>query len=227
MDETTDAPSIEASEPLPDFAAGARHTSRHRAEHARHGAQRRKSQRLMLAVALGITVLLLILVIIFSATRIGSLTAESNALHAELFQTKQELAKAVPALDQARKELAGLAKGRLPHLQPLVPDKVIDLGNSYVKNVVFTVLHKNGETQYEYRVVMENKGEITVHPDARIFVFDQRGIQVGMAEIADHLDLLPGESRAYSSVVDRFLDEEPRYFYLWTRGKQKAELPLQ
>lgn len=176
----------------------------------------------MLAIALGIALLLLLLVSIFSGARIEHLSSENSALNAELFQVKQELAKVMPELQEARKELANVTKGRLPHLHELVPDKVLKVESGYVKNIVFTVLRQNGQTRYEYRVVMENASDSLVRPDVRVFVFDQRGIQVGMGEITDRSDMVPGESRSYSSIIERFMDEEPRYFYVWTRGK-KAE----
>jgi len=222
MNDIPNDPAIEATESQRPLAENMPRTSRRHSEHRNHGTGRRKSQRLMLAIALGITLLLLILVSIFSIARIDSLTTENNSMHAELFQAKQALQKADPELQRARKDLANLIKGQLPHLREFLPDRVLDVNAAYVKNVVFTVLHKNGETRYEYRVVMENTSETTAHPDARIFLFDQRGIQVGMSEIADHADLGPGESRAYSSVAERFIDEEPRYFYVWTRPKRKS-----
>jgi len=179
---------------------------------------RRASQRLMLATALGVSLILLLSVIVFSVIRIGSLVHENDAMAGELFKIKQELSSTVPELERSRKELASLIKGRLPYLRELTPDKVINIDNPPIKNVVFTVLKQNGRTRYEFRLVLENKDENMVHPDVRVLAFDQHGVQVGMAEITDHVDLMPGESRSYSSVIDRFMDEEPRYFYVAKRG---------
>lgn len=226
MNETTNEPVIENAETAeaiePPRAHRAR-SSRHRTEHS--GIPSKKSQRLMLAAALAVSLLLLLVVSVIAGIRIDGLTRDNQTLNAELFQAKQELNKTLPELQQARKELGNLIKGEFPHLRELAPDKVIKLDAGYVKNIVFTVLQKNGKPLYEYRLVMENTSDSMVRPDARVFVFNHRGAQIGMGETADRGDMVPGESRSYSSVVERFIDEEPRYFYVWTRGKRKSEIP--
>jgi len=220
MNDITSTPTVETAEAAQAYDDTIPRVSRRHAEHAARSARRRRSQRLMLAIALGVSLLLLLLAIVLSGIQIEHLASENSALNAELFQARQELARLTPELDQARRELAHVTKGRLPHLRELTPDKVIDVDAGYVKNVVFTVLRQNGQTRYEYRLVMENASDSMVRPNARVFVFDQRGIQVGSGEIADRTDMIPGESRSYSSVIERFMDEEPRYFYVWT-GKKK------
>ena len=201
-------------------------TSRHRAERSVHSPRSKKSQRLMLAAALVVSLLVLLTVSVIAGLRIDSLTEDQQNAHAELFKVKQALAKTLPELQQARKELGNLIKGQFPHLRELIPDKVIKLDTAYIKNIVFTVLQKNGKTLYEYRLVMENTSEYLLRPDARIFVFDHRGAQIGMGEVTDRTDMIPGESRTYSATVERFIEEEPRYFFIWTRSKGKADLPI-
>lgn len=220
MNEPPVSPAIDAAVPAPNRGDPAAQASRRHAEHAGRTSRRKRSQRLMLAIALGVALLLLLLVSIFTSARIEHLSSENSQLNAELFQARQQLAKTVPELQVARRELADVTKGRLPHLRELVPDKVIKLDAGYVKNIVFTVLRQSGQTRYEYRVVLENAGDGLLRPDVRVLAFDQRGIQVGMGEITDRSDLIPGESRSYSSVIERFMDEEPRYFYVWVRGNK-------
>lgn len=193
--------------------------SSRRSEHSSHVPRGKKSQRVMLAIALAISLLLLLVVGVLAGVRIDELTVSNQTAHAEAYQAKQALAKAMPELQQARKELVNLIKGKFPHLIELAPDKVIKLDAGYVKNIVFTVLQRNGKSLYEYRLVVENASDSMLRPDARIFVFDHRGAQIGMGEINDRSDMVPGESRSYSSTVERFIDAEPRYFYVWTRGK--------
>lgn len=199
---------------------------RQRTRHSGHGFSNKKSQRLLLAVALAASLLVLLVVSVIAGIRIDNLTEDNQNAQAALFKTQQALAKTQPELQQARKELGNLIKGQFPHLRELVPDKVIQLDIAYIKNIVFTVLQKNGKSLYEYRLVMENTSENLVRPDARIFVFDHRGAQIGMGEVTDRTDMLPGESRTYSATVERFMDEEPRYFYIWTRSKNKSELTV-
>ena len=228
MNETTNGPAIEAAEaiePPRTHRDGVRRASRRHTERSSVGMPSKRSQRLMLIVALAISLLLLLAVSVISEMRIVELTKANQDAQTELFQAKQTLEKTMPELQQARKELGNLIKGQFPHLHELTPDKVIKLDAGYVKNVVFTVLHKNGKPQYEYRLVVENTSDNLVRPDARIFVFDHRGAQIGMGEVTDRADMIPGESRSYSSVVERFIEVEPRYFYVWTRGKGRSEIP--
>ena len=223
MNEQTNDNNISATpEPSPSPESEPRHSHRHM-RHANREAQRRRSQRMMLAIALAVAVLLLIFVSIFSMIRIGSLSNANDSMNAELFQVRQELAKLKPELEQARKELGNLTRGRFPYLRDLVQDKVLPVDNSYVKNIVFTSLRTAGGTRYEYRLVLENKTDVLIRPDVRVFVFDHRGVQVGMGEVTDRSDMIPGESRSYSSTIERFMDEEPRYFYVWTRSKNKSD----
>ncbi len=198
-------------------APGTAHGIRRHGPGAAREARRRRSQRLMLAIALAVSLALLGVVSVVSGIQIRQLTEENGALANELFQLKQKLARIEPELENARQELAAVTRGRLPHLKELVPDKVIPLDAGYVKNIVFTVLRQNGQTRYEYRVVLENASDGMLRPAVRVFVFDQRGVQVGSGDITDRAEMIPGESRAYSATIERFMDDEPRYFYVWAR----------
>lgn len=215
----TDATSREAASRLEEATTASRRAG-HRSAHAAREARRRRSQRLILAIALAISLALLLTVSVISGIQIERLASENSALANEAFQLRQRLARIEPELERAREELAALTRGRLPHLKALVPDKVIEVNAGYVKNIVFTVLKHNGQNRYEYRVVLENASDTMLRPDVRVFVFDERGIQVGSGDVGDRTEMIPGESRAYSSVIERFMDEEPRYFYVWARRKK-------
>ncbi|MEO1766945.1 hypothetical protein [Thiobacter aerophilum] len=193
---------------------------RRAASHAAREARRRRSQRLMLAIALAVSLAMLLVVAVVAGIQIQHLTAENASLANDLFRARQKLERIEPELEKTRQELTSVTRGRLPHLKELTPDKVIPLDAGYVKNIVFTVLRQNGQTRYEYRAVLENAGETMLRPEVRVFVFDQRGIQVGSGEITDRTEMIPGESRAYSASIERFMDEEPRYFYVWARRKK-------
>ncbi len=183
----------------------------------------RVSRRLVLAVALSVSLLVLLITIIFSVVRISGLETENDGLQAELATARDELSKTGPELEQMRKTVAEMTKGRLPHLLDLVPDKVLNINNgSYLKNIVFTVLNKNGTKSYEYKMVMENSTTKVIHPSARMYVFDRYGVQIGSAEIAGRTEIAPGESRSQSSEIDLFMDEDPLYFYVSTSD---ADMP--
>jgi hypothetical protein len=214
MDEKTlDEPVVEDARPDPSRAPAARHSARSHSYRSSSDLHK-VSRRLALAVALSVSLMVLFLVIIFSVERISGLEGKNDELKAELAKARQELSQTGPELERTRKIVSEMTKGRLPHLRDLVLDKVLMINGSYLKNIVFTVLNQNGTKNYEYKLVMENSTARTVHPAARMFVFDRYGVQIGSAEVAGRSDLAPGESRSQSAVIDRFIDEEPRYFYV-------------
>lgn len=178
------------------------------------------SQRLILAIALGVAVLALIVESVLTGTRITNLSRENNMLRGELVEVKSQLAKALPELKQTRSELEDMIKDRMPHLRPIEPDKVVNINDGYVKNILFSVLKTNSSKKYEYKLVMENKTGLSLHPQVQIFVFDDHGVQIGMAEINERLELLPGESRSQSAAIRFFIDAEPRFFL--TRASNRS-----
>lgn len=224
MDEKTlDEPVVEHARPEHSRAASTRHSARSRSYRSSSNL-RTVSRRLALAVALSVSLFVLFFVIIFSVMRISGLVRENDALQAELAKARLELSQTGPELEQTRKIVSEMTKGRLPHLRDLVPDKVLKINGPYLKNIVFTVLNQNGTKSYEYKLVMENSTTKTVHPAARMIVFDRYGVQIGSSEVASRSDLAPGESRSQSSVIERFIDEEPRYFYVSTLPVDKPRL---
>lgn len=221
MDEKMiDKPVVEDAWPDTSRAPAARHSARSRSYRSSSNLHR-VSRRLALTVALSVSLLALLFVIIFSVIRISGLEEENEALQAELTKARQELSQTNPELERTRKIMSEMTKGRLPHLLDLVPDKVLPINGPYLKNIVFTLLNQNGTKSYEYKLVMENSTPKTIRPAARIFVFDRHGVQIGSAEVAGRADLASGESRSQSAVIDRFIDEEPRYFYVSTLSADK------
>lgn len=196
-------------------ASPGRHADHYRT-YRRGGERPRVSRRLLLATALAGSLLVLFLVAVFSAVRITGLARENIALEAELARTRGELGRMAPELERTKQSMAALVSGRLPYLRQLVPDKVLKIGGPYLKNIIFTVLNQHGVTHYEYLLVMENTTARTVHPAARVLLFDRSGVQIGASEVAGQGDLAPGESRSQSAMVDRFIDAQPRYFYVST-----------
>ena len=219
-EETIDKPGVEDAWPDTSRAPAARHSARSRSYRSSSNLHR-VSRRLALTVALFVSVLALLFVIIFSFIRISGLEEQNEVLQAELTKTRQELSQTGPELERTRKIISEMTKGRLPHLLDLVPDKVLQINGPYLKNIVFTVLNQNGTKSYEYKLVMENSTAKSVRPAARIFVFDRYGVQIGSAEVAGRAELASGESRSQSSAIDRFIDEEPRYFYVSTLPADK------
>ncbi len=178
------------------------------------GRRRRVSQRLLLATGLGLAVAVIIVESVLFGTHIINLNKENSTLRSELFDTKSELSKLLPEVKKTQRELEGMIKGRMPHLRTLEPDKVLTIGDGYVKNIMFSVLSVNSKNKYEYKLVMENTSNLLVRPQVQIFVFNSHGVQIGMAETNERLDLTPGESRSRSSDIRLFIKDEPRYFFI-------------
>ena len=221
MDEKTfDVPFVEDARLDPSRGHSARY-SQHSRSYRSSPVVHKGSRRLALTIALSVSLSVLFIVIIFSVVRISGLVGENDTLHADLAKARQDLSQTGTELERTRKILSEMTKGRLPHLLDLVPDKVLNINGSYLKNIVFTVLSQNGTKRYEYKMVMENSTARTVYPEARMFVFDRYGVQIGSAEVAGRAGLAPGESRSHTSVIDRFIAEEPRYFYVSTSPVDK------
>jgi len=217
---TLDEPVVEGALYDPPLGSAGHHYMGSRSRRSSSG-NHKVSRRLTLTIALAVSLLVLLAVIIFSVVSIGGLDSEINALQTDLAKARQELSRIGPELEQTRKIVSEMTKGRLPHLLELVPDKVLNINSAYLKNIVFTVLNQNGTKSYEYKLVMENSTGRTIHPAAKILVFDRYGIQIGGAEMAGRTEIAPGESRSQSSVIELFLDEEPRYFYISTSPADK------
>ena len=222
MDEKqSNEPVVEEASVEPLLGAGTRHSSRRHSSRS-HAEKHKSHYKLALPVALAISVLALLFVGVFSIISVGNYAQENDALHAELNKAQQALKQIEPELARARKTLSEVTQKRLPYLFDLVPDKVLNINNAYVKNVVFTVLNQSGTNIYEFKLVVENSSARNVRPKSRMIVFDRNGVQIGGAEIVDLAELAPGESRSQSAVIDRFIDAEPRYFYVSTLPSVQA-----
>ena len=125
-------------------------------------------------------------------------------------------------LETIRSERDALVQGRIPNLLPLTYDEAIPIGEEYVRNVIFTLVKSGKNKIYEYRLVLHNDSLGIVRPKVEIFLFNDIGIQIGVAQVTssdattdvDRVELDPGEVRSYSSTIDMIRDEEPNYFLL-------------
>ncbi|MEE9395773.1 MAG: hypothetical protein V3V31_02050 [Methylococcales bacterium] len=131
----------------------------------------------------------------------------------------QKLAILEPKLAEMEEEIAALVQSRLPHLTALGFDKVLPVDKKYVKNIAFTLAGKGGKKRYEYKMVMDNRSLVSVHPHVQIIFFDKVGIQVGMSELGVDTDGMPtldvlerGEIRSHVSQVKLTDNTDPQYF---------------
>ena len=138
---------------------------------------------------------------------------------------KQEaIAKNLAAeLETVKNERDILVQQRIPGLTPLRYDEAINVDNKYVRNIIFTLAKTGKKKIHEYRLVLHNNTLAIAHPKAEIILFNDTGIQIGMAKIEQtdattEMDgrsaLDPGEVRSYTAAIDLIRDEEPSYFIL-------------
>jgi len=149
------------------------------------------------------------------STKLEQSTVQLRKLEATLHNVSKEL-------ETVRGERDLLVQERIPNLLPLTYDEAITIGEEYVRNVIFTLVKSGKKKIYEYRLVLHNNSLGIVRPKVEIFLFNDIGIQIGVAQVTsgdattdvDRVELDPGEVRSYSSAIDMIRDEEPVYFLL-------------
>jgi len=171
-----------------------------------------KKRAYLFGVLLGATVFLLVAVSIGLGAKITGLSNTKSFLNQQLIDVGDELKQTRTRLTETEQQLQALVEGRLPNLRTLEPDKVLKVGEHYVRNIVFTVIGNGHSRVYEYKMVMENPYYYPVYPDIRLLVFDKLGVQVGIDNIEEKLELGPGASRSYSSNINVFMHSIPDYF---------------
>jgi len=171
---------------------------------------------------LGLSVFLLVVGAITLGGRVTTLANANRALTEELFRHEQEIRQLRPRLEASERELQMLMEGRLPNLHSLIPDQVIQVQEQYIKNIVFTVVNQGEDKNYEYKLVMDNAGQLRIQPHFRVLVFDRMGVQVGVDEVELGDTLGAGESRSHASTLDVFMNGQPRYFAIDFNGRAKS-----
>ena len=169
----------------------------------------------------GVTTLFIVIYIFtwFHITRVS--TAHEQML---IEVRKQEIAmKALSSeLETARNDMDTLVQERIPGLLPMQYDEAITVEDKYIRNIIFTLVINGKKRNYEYRLVMQNDTLSVARPVVEILLFNDIGIQIGMAQVGDadistvteRAALDPGEVRSYTSSIDLLRDEEPSYFLL-------------
>ena len=162
------------------------------------------------------------LVYIFTLFHFSGKSATYQQAIIDLRKHEASLSSLTKELETVKSERDALVQDRIPNLLPLKYDEAITIGEDYVRNVIFTLV-KNGKKKiYEYRLVLHNDSLAVVRPKVEIFLFNDIGIQIGVAQVTasnattdvDRIELDPGEVRSYSATIDMIRDEEPSYFLL-------------
>ena len=198
---------------------GERPPSRRRSRSYYRYAATIKRYQLLLA---GISILFLIILFFtwLQATR------ESSERHQAILDLRKQEVLAehlARELETVKNERDILVQERIPGLLPLTYDEAINIDNEYVRNIIFTLAKTGKKNIYEYRLVLHNNTLSIARPKARIILFSDIGVQIGMAQIEQsdattetdaRTALDPGEVRSYTAAIDLILNEEPSYFLL-------------
>lgn len=197
------------------------HSSSHRSRSRSSYRYASKVRKYRLSLA-GISILFLI-ILIFSWLH---LARESSEYHQAILELRKQevLAKNLASeLKTVKNERDILVQKRIPGLIPLTFDEAINIDNEYVRNIIFTLAKTGKKNIYEYRLVLHNNTLSIARPKAKIILFSDIGIQIGMAliEQADastetdiRTALDPGEVRSYTAAIDLTREEVPTYFLL-------------
>lgn len=188
--------------------------------HSRHHAHnRRSSQRLVVIIAwLGLFLVVLLVLAVYLGLELAQATKHANKLTAELTDAKLALSSLKPRQEEAWQGPLQIAKEQPPALIDMQFDKVIPINKGYLKNIMFSVVNRNGQKRYEYRLVFENTATHRVYPHARVTLFNKSQVQIGTDEISDYDELAPGESRSHSALMTHLADQEPHRFSVDTKG---------
>jgi len=167
-----------------------------------------------LGVTLGVTLLVLMVVSIYSASKISSLSGEKMDLERKLVTAEQEINTLNPKLEKTRTELNDLVQSRFPNLQPLTINNMLEINEGLIKQVVFTKIKQGKQDIYKYLVVVENAAIKKINPSFRVLLFDEFGVHVGSADVVDKRVLEAGESRDYTAELELLFETTPKHFYI-------------
>ncbi len=185
-----------------------------------------KRYRYLLA---GISILFL-LIYMFTWFYLARKSAESEQALLKLLIQEKTLGTVNSELETVRNERDALVQGRIPGLLPLTYDETISIHNEHIRNITFTLVNNGKQETYEYRLVMHNETLSVIHPMVEILLFNDIGVQIGLAQV-EHANgstgtgrsaLDPGEVRSYTAAINPIRNEEPRYFLLAVSEADRA-----
>ena len=193
--------------------------SRRRSRSSYRHATTVKRYRFLLA---GVSILFLV-ILIFSWLHAARKSSEHHQAILDLRKQEVLVKILTGELETIKNERDILVQERIPGLIPLTYDETINIDNEYVRNIIFTLAKTGKKKIYEYRLVLHNNTLSIARPKARIILFSDIGMQIGMAQLErnhattetdSRVALDPGEVRSYTAAIDLIRDEEPSYFLL-------------
>jgi hypothetical protein len=167
--------------------------------------------------------LLFLIVLFFTWLHSAKEVSKHNQSLLDLRKQEVVVKNLTAELETVKKERDILVQKRIPGLIPLLYDEAITIDHEFVRNIIFTLAKSGKKNIYEYRLVLHNNSLTVVRPKAEIILFNDIGIQIGMAQIEQtdattELEggtaLDPGEVRSYTAAINLIRDEKPSYFLL-------------
>lgn len=173
-----------------------------------------RTKILVLSLSLGLALLALTVVSIFSVARIAELKGEKTALEHTLLAAQQHIETLTPQLAKTNADLDQIIQKRFPNLRPLVINQMLEVQEGLIKQVVFTKIKQGQRDVYKYLVVAENAAVEKINPSFRLLLFDEYGVHLGSADVVDKQVLQPGESRDYTDEFELLFESTPQHFYI-------------
>lgn len=202
-------------------AAADERDSRRYSSRSSHSRSVRKIFKLRIILVV-LSVALLITTFGWIATGMKLIVVEDQ-FHQYQLRSSEELANSenrTAEIERLRKEKEILVKGIIPGLQLLEFDSTINIDHSYFRNIGFTLTGTSDNKNYEYRIVLHNDSLNVIAPAVTVFLFDDRGIQVGSTVLSkidstskvEFNNLQPNETRSYTGRIGLNIHSEPKYF---------------
>lgn len=149
--------------------------------------------------------------------------ATEDRFHQYQLSSRQVIAESdnqAAAVERLEAEKEILVRGVIPGLRLLEFDSTISIDDQYVRNIGFTLTGTNQSKNYEYRIVLHNDSLNVVAPAVTVFLFDDRGIQVGTTVLSkidatskvEFNTLQPNETRSYTGRIGLNIQSDPKYF---------------
>jgi cell division protein FtsB len=187
---------------------------------------RRKIRRLRLLAALlaaGLVVSAMLAVML--SFHVNRLSRNEAQLRGAQQQLEGELAQANARITELTNDVRILLANRVPGIEELVFARQIELNDQYVKNITFVQSGLGNERTVEFSAVLHNGRTGPVLPRVTIVLFDEVGLQTGIARLdksqtttpADIPELQPGETRTYSAPIDLSRQTPSKYFVVEVR----------
>jgi hypothetical protein len=159
-------------------------------------------------------------------------SAKLELTESELMSMASDLRRAETLLDEARvrlekreNELLNFVEDRIPGLAKLEFNKLIDIHDKYVLSVTFAESGVGSAKGIEYHATLKNETADVILPDVKIFMFDEFGLQSGVATLriqdatrpTQLAELAPGETRSYNASIEIDRDLTPKYYMVYVR----------